>query len=566
MKVYESRPEFTDEVVQNLVKLLENLTKNGEIFRSRMILRCFCALGALGYLAEDWLAKIGESLLSVSRKEDSEFFKVLFLSTVIYRGDLFQGQFEEIFKMLEGKNIEKKSVLRVMSQQNTDFLEFYLNAAKKKTELGWEELRIVQYCSKLPQPVNVAMPVFDCDGPYMFTDLVLDLLNLSQDQSFLIETEGITDLIFAFGGNIDLLISKLEFKPTEYLVNVIMHKVLSLHYGDNDSILLSSLASHIVKQNTGNNHFECRLVESIEFLMANANSCNLYSLEKLSIFLAHFISNTSFIWNWSCFIEKPLSQNSEFFLKKVLHRLIRLSYHDMVKSELPEPMHKFLIPEPEPILRFSEIEESVDSTDSQLIIDRINSRASTQAMKSLLTSKEICNSGDLLMLIFCESLFYQGAKSLQHITIYLERYLDILTGINPNHILNSLVNVWVKSPQRIELLIGKLLGYKLVNCAELAQFCLDRLDRNDIWNDLHSLEWDLLNLAVNDGKGGKIEIVMQVVQKLGKAPGQNTEKFIAFLRKHLKIIEPSAINTILSLLQESLAHDLQKLFNLVVKT
>ena len=121
--------------------------------------------------------------------------------------------------------------------------------------------------------------------------------------------------------------------------------------------------------------------------------------------------------------------------------MVKLSYCDMVKSELPEGLHNYLTNDPEPILRFAEIEESVDNTDSQLIIDRINSKASTQVMKALLTSKEICNSGDFLMMIFCESLIYQGAKSMQHITIYLERYMDILTGIAPNKILNSLVNV-----------------------------------------------------------------------------------------------------------------------------
>ena len=116
--------------------------------------------------------------------------------------------------------------------------------------------------------------------------------------------------------------------------------------------------------------------------------------------------------------------------------MVKLSYCDMVKSELPEGLHNYLTNDPEPILRFAEIEESVDNTDSQLIIDRINSKASTQVMKALLTSKEICNSGDFLMMIFCESLIYQGAKSMQHITIYLERYMDILTGIAPNKILN----------------------------------------------------------------------------------------------------------------------------------
>lgn len=546
--------------------MLEDLVRSGGIFRSRMILRFLCALGVLGYLAKAWLTKIGESLLALCKTEKSEFFKVLFSSTVVYKGDLFEGSVDGLLKVLELKDIENKSVLKVLSGQNTDFLDFYKQMIGNLRNTGWAELRIVQYCNALENPVDTYFPILECEGPLLNTDLVIDLLNLTSDPRFLIETEEIFDLFFSFADNLELLTSKLDSKPTEYKVNSILHKVLSLHYEVNEPVLFSSLASQIARDNTGNNVFECRLVEAVEYLMTNSSHINLYSLEKLSVFLAHFISNISFLWNWSCFIEKPISQNSEFFLRKLLNKLIRLSHHDMVKSELPEQLHKFLITEPEPILRFSEIEESVDSTDSQLIIDRINSKASTQAMKSLLTSKEICNSGELLMLIFCESLFYQGAKSLQHITIYLERYMEILTGINPFHILNSLMNVWEKSPQRIELLMGKLLGYKLVNSGELAQFCLERLEKPDNWNDLHSLEWDLLNLSVNDGKTGKIEILEQICKKIGKNPAQHTEKLLIFLRKNLNVIETSNLPRVLPLLNDQLSNDLQKMFNLVVKT
>jgi len=76
----------------------------------------------------------------------------------------------------------------------------------------------------------------------------------------------------------------------------------------------------------------------------------------------------------------------------------------------------------------------------------------------------------------------------------------------------------------------------------------------------------LLNLSVNDGKTGKIEIVEQICQKIGKNPVQHTEKFLIFLRKNLNVIEASSLPRILPLLNDQLSNDLQKMFNLVVKT
>ena len=269
----------------------------------------------------------------------------------------------------------------------------------------------------------------------------------------------------------------------------------------------------------------------------------------------------SFNWPWASYTDK--SGAFEVFLPKLLSKLVRLSYHDMMKSDLPDNLDKFLLPEPEPILRFAEIEESVDSTDSQLIIDRINSKASTQVMKSLLTSKEICNSGDLLMMIFCESLFYQGAKSLQHITIYIERYLEILTGIQASHILSSLFNVWQRSPQRIELLTGKLLTYKLVNCEEIVIYCVESLGKLEN-PDKAQVEWDLIELAVGDSKDLKFDLIEVISRELGKS--KNTEKVLEFFRKYIKELNEAQVLSVTSYMKEDLAVEVKKLFYLMANS
>ena len=545
--------------------LFEELCLKGgleSLIRCKMLVRFWFYLNLLGYLATASLEEFFYGLLALAENEKSEFFKVILADFFVEFSQGFEEVKRKVREVLRAhKDLQVKSVVRVWGNQTRDLLGIY--QVVLDGELPGMEFRILKYCAKLDGPAFVGkIGLAEGLQPVYFTDWSLDLLGLSSDlYYFLRETVEISDLMFVFRQNIDLLSSKLELKDPAHLANTLLHQASSLITCKSEIITYSSLAVKLSKQNTSSTLLETKLFEGLDILLSSSSSINSYSLDKLSSFTSHFISNMSFIWPWSSYTDK--SGAYEVFIPKLLSKLVRLSYHDMIKSELPESLHKFLLPEPDPILRFAEIEESVDSTDSQLIIDRINSKASTQVMKSLLTSKEICNSGDLLMMIFCESLFYQGAKSLQHITIYIERYLEILTGIQASHILTSLFNVWQRSPQRIELLTGKLLTYKLVNCEEIVAFCVERLGRLEN-PDKAQVEWDLIDLAVGDYKGMKVDLIEIIVKDLGK--GKTEEKVLEFLRKYIKELNESQLQSLVSHLNEDLAVEVKKLFYLIANS
>ena len=545
--------------------LFEELCLKGgleSLIRCKMLVRFWFYLNLLGYLATASLEEFFYGLLALAENEKSEFFKVILADFFVEFSQGFEEVKRKVREVLRAhKDLQVKSVVRVWGNQTRDLLGIY--QVVLDGELPGMEFRILKYCGKLDGPAFVGkIGLAEGLQTVYFTDWSLDLLGLSSDlYYFLRETVEISDLMFVFRQNIDLLSSKLELKDPAHLANTLLHQASSLITCKSEIITYSSLAVKLSKQNTSSTLLETKLFEGLDILLSSSSSINSYSLDKLSSFTSHFISNMSFIWPWSSYTDK--SGAYEVFIPKLLSKLVRLSYHDMIKSELPESLHKFLLPEPDPILRFAEIEESVDSTDSQLIIDRINSKASTQVMKSLLTSKEICNSGDLLMMIFCESLFYQGAKSLQHITIYIERYLEILTGIQASHILTSLFNVWQRSPQRIELLTGKLLTYKLVNCEEIVAFCVERLGRLEN-PDKAQVEWDLIDLAVGDYKGMKVDLIEIIVKDLGK--GKTEEKVLEFLRKYIKELNESQLQSLVSHLNEDLAVEVKKLFYLIANS
>ena len=565
VKVHDQRPEFTEEVVLKTVNLFEELCLKGgleSLIRCKMLVRFWFYLNLLGYLAAESFEEFFNGLLALAEKEKTEFFKVLLADFFIEFSSEFVGVKLKVLDLLRlERDLEVKSVVRVVGNQRLDFLGTYQLVLEGN--LPVQEFRILKYCGKIEMPVFFGkIKLGELLQPAYLSDWSLDLLGLSSDlYYFLKESVEISDLIFVFRHNIDLLSSKLELKDPILLANTLLQQASSLITCKSEIITYSSLAVKLAKQNNSSTVLETKLFEGLNSLLSSPTPINSYSIDKLASFTSHFISNMSFNWPWASYTDK--SGAFEVFLPKLLSKLVRLSYHDMMKSDLPDNLDKFLLPEPEPILRFAEIEESVDSTDSQLIIDRINSKASTQVMKSLLTSKEICNSGDLLMMIFCESLFYQGAKSLQHITIYIERYLEILTGIQASHILSSLFNVWQRSPQRIELLTGKLLTYKLVNCEEIVIYCVESLGKLEN-PDKAQVEWDLIELAVGDSKDLKFDLIEVISRELGKS--KNTEKVLEFFRKYIKELNEAQVLSVTSYMKEDLAVEVKKLFYLMANS
>lgn len=181
------------------------------------------------------------------------------------------------------------------------------------------------------------------------------------------------------------------------------------------------------------------------YILKNIEEFDLEASSRFEYFLAFYIQNKDLQVDWRLFLEKELNDYETRFLKATLAKLTRLAYVDKVKNEVPDRLIPYLPPESEPVLKYAMMEDSVDNTDCQLIIDRINSKASAQAMKTLLSSKEICNSGEFLQLIFCQCIFFQGSKSLMHINTYLERYADLIKPIKSTIILEALLEVWPKS-------------------------------------------------------------------------------------------------------------------------
>jgi hypothetical protein len=320
----------------------------------------------------------------------------------------------------------------------------------------------------------------------------------------------------------------------------------------------SSLLIRLASSTAADNTYITLVNRAALELLNKAAVLDLEAAERVCKVLAHFVSNFEATWKWDDFAELDLTEDQDRFIKDWFDQLGRIVSLERLSQDIPDRLKPLLPAEPEPKLRFTDIEESVENTDCQLIIDRINSKATTQMMKTLLTSKEICNSGNFLYLIFCQCLFFQGAKSFTHISTYIARYLDVLKTISSSVVLEALYEVWGDALQRTEVIIVKLIKVGVVSLSDLAAFVLKRLKEDSLHN-LNKSEWRVLGFVLEEHRHKSEDLDGLLSAIASQLTPADYPRMVCFLRQHIQVIEDSALATLEGRLEGSIRDEIGKL-------
>ncbi|CAG9329593.1 unnamed protein product [Blepharisma stoltei] len=570
-KVFEQNSALVKIVIDKLLGIYKDILQEGNLLRIKLVLRFLGEASALHLISSSYFNSLLNRLISLWREYSQttwDFFPNILASTFLHEGQQVDQEifasFRELLKL--PRNHAWKKYCKIHQYQSEEGrLEQLEKAVEHFSLQGFPQPRSLSLSTPLNEGLTLDEPAatqWSEKWKYQ-SPLCFDLLNTGLDSiENTLTYEKASEIIDAFKAKTRLAAEKLlVINQPKLVVNVLIDELLTLPKSPSKPIIYSSILLNLQTSSAASNIFEPLIEESIETLISLLDTIDFSALEKFQDFIAHYISNQNFVWNWQSFLSRvPLTESQIAFVRGVIYKLVRLSDVDFVKAELPEPFHIYLPADPEAHLRFAEIEESVDNTDCQLIIDRINSRATNQAMKALLASKEICSSGDFLLQIFCECLFFQGAKSMLHITTYLERYFEIMSSISGIIILESLANVWKTSPQRISLLAQKLVQIKLVDYKELTQFCVGRIVKGDQYKDYNSLEWNLLNFIVDEtSQSSKFEIVDIVLRGVDLLNRNAEKRAIEFLRREIKDLDELQFNAIENLVRERLPTDISSL-------
>ncbi|XP_068278097.1 nuclear cap-binding protein subunit 1-like isoform X3 [Nyctibius grandis] len=226
---------------------------------------------------------------------------------------------------------------------------------------------------------------------------------------------------------------------------------------------------------------------------------------------SHHLSNFQFRWSWEdwsdCLtqdLEKPKSK----FVREVLEKCMRLSYHQRIIDIVP-PSFSVLSPA-SPVCIYKYGDESNRSlpgyTVALCLTIAIKNKASNDEIFNILKDVPNPNKDDdddegftfnpLKIEVFVQTLLHLSAKSFSHSFSALAKFHEVFKVLAESdegklHVLRVVYEVWKNHPQMIAVLVDKMIRTQIVDCAAVANWIFSSELAHDftrfyVWEILHS--------------------------------------------------------------------------------
>lgn len=249
-----------------------------------------------------------------------------------------------------------------------------------------------------------------------------------------------------------------------------------------------------------------------EMLFDRLDTMNYSCIDRFVNWFSHHLSNFQFRWSWDewsdCLQEDP-AQPKPKFIKEVLEKCLRLSYHQRICENVPESFGPLLPAEPisyfkygERIEKPTEMEEAA-MTASQRLVACIKQKALESDLQTIL--EEIPNSPNMTddesynpvrLDALLQTLLHLAQKSFSHSCSALAKFHKLLkwaaSGENGKiDALRVLHVVWHNHPQMIIVLVDKMVRTQIVDCAAVAKWLFSPDMASDftrmyVWEVMHS--------------------------------------------------------------------------------
>lgn len=299
--------------------------------------------------------------------------------------------------------------------------------------------------------------------------------------------------------------------PLNYhIVEVIFGELFLLPSPPHIDVMYTALLIELCKLQPGS--LPQVLAQATEMMYMRLDTMNTSCVDRFISWFSHHLSNFQFRWSWDdwadCLtmdLEKPKPK----FVREVLEKSMRLSYHQRIVDIVP-PSFSALIPA-EPLFMYKYSEESNASSlpgfpVSIAVGNAIKNRASNDEILTVL--KEVPNpnqdedddEGDgfnpLKIDVFLQTLLHLAAKSFSHSFSALAKFHEVLKSLTECdegklHILRVVYEAWKNHPQMISVLVDKMIRTQIVDCAAVANWLFSADMAHDftrfyVWEILHS--------------------------------------------------------------------------------
>ncbi|CAC5396916.1 NCBP1 [Mytilus coruscus] len=272
------------------------------------------------------------------------------------------------------------------------------------------------------------------------------------------------------------------------------------------------------------------LAQATELLFERIDSMNLSCIERLTNWFAYHLSNFQFRWSWddwsSCLQMDPELPKPKF-IKEVLIKCMRLSYHQRIVETCTEDFAP-LIPE-KPQSNFKYEKEGSGSLPGTMtahqLIQAIKSKCTPE--ETMVILKDLPNPlkeddetdptyHPLRIDVFVSTLLHLGNKSFSHSFAAIAKFHNILKLLADTEegqiwVLRTMFEVWRSHQQMMVVLVDKLLKTQIIEPSAVANWLFSsemqpEFTKFYVWEIMHSTitkmskHVDKLQKEVDDAK------------------------------------------------------------------
>uniref|UniRef100_A0A8D1MDN1 Nuclear cap-binding protein subunit 1 n=1 Tax=Sus scrofa TaxID=9823 RepID=A0A8D1MDN1_PIG len=507
---------FGGEFVEAMIRQLKESLKANNYNEAVYLVRFLSDLVNCHVIAAPSMVAMFENFVSVTQEEDvpqvrRDWYVYAFLSSLPWVGkELYEkkdAEMDRIFANTESylKRRQKTHVpmLQVWTAEKPHPQEEYLDCLwaqiQKLKKDRWQERHILRpylaFDSILCEALQHNLPPFTPpphteDSVYPMPRVIFRMFDYTDDP------EG--------------PVMPGSHSVERFVIEENLHCIIKSHWKERKTCA-AQLVSYPGKNKIPLNYHIVELAQATEMLYMRLDTMNTTCVDRFINWFSHHLSNFQFRWSWEdwsdCLNQDPESPKPKF-VREVLEKCMRLSYHQRILDIVPPTFSALCPANPTCIYKYGD--ESSNSLPGHSVAlclaVAFKSKATNDEIFSILKDVPNPNQDDdddegfsfnpLKIEVFVQTLLHLAAKSFSHSFSALAKFHEVFKTLAESdegklHVLRVMFEVWRNHPQMIAVLVDKMIRTQIVDCAAVANWIFSSELSRDftrlfVWEILHS--------------------------------------------------------------------------------
>uniref|UniRef100_A0A8D1VCL2 Nuclear cap-binding protein subunit 1 n=2 Tax=Sus scrofa TaxID=9823 RepID=A0A8D1VCL2_PIG len=535
---------FGGEFVEAMIRQLKESLKANNYNEAVYLVRFLSDLVNCHVIAAPSMVAMFENFVSVTQEEDvpqvrRDWYVYAFLSSLPWVGkELYEKKDAEMDQ--HSSMITHVPMLQVWTAEKPHPQEEYLDCLwaqiQKLKKDRWQERHILRpylaFDSILCEALQHNLPPFTPpphteDSVYPMPRVIFRMFDYTDDpegpvmpgshsvERFVIE-ENLHCIIKSHWKERKTCAAQLVSYPGKnkiplnyHIVEVIFAELFQLPAPPHIDVMYTTLLIELCKLQPGS--LPQVLAQATEMLYMRLDTMNTTCVDRFINWFSHHLSNFQFRWSWEdwsdCLNQDPESPKPKF-VREVLEKCMRLSYHQRILDIVPPTFSALCPANPTCIYKYGDESSNTLPGHSVALCLAVafKSKATNDEIFSILKDVPNPNQDDdddegfsfnpLKIEVFVQTLLHLAAKSFSHSFSALAKFHEVFKTLAESdegklHVLRVMFEVWRNHPQMIAVLVDKMIRTQIVDCAAVANWIFSSELSRDftrlfVWEILHS--------------------------------------------------------------------------------